>query len=137
MIFKMLDKLNSFKDYASVVLRLVFLYYLFTSISSGIYKPSYADKFAENLTGLGFPIPLFFSYLGIWSVVIGYLLLVIGYKARLAAIPLINYFGVAIFVFHVPEGHGVKESFSAIILFILSIFFFINGPGKPSVDESF
>lgn len=135
MIFKLLDKLKKVKDYAPLVLRLVFLYYLITSISSGIYKPSYAEKFAGNLTGLEFPVPLFFSYLGIWSVVIGYTLLVIGYKVRLAAIPLIIYFGVALLSYHIPEGHGVKESFSAIVLLLLSVFFLIYGAGKPSIDD--
>ncbi len=132
---KLLDKLDKFKAYAPVVLRLVFLYYLVTSLSSGIYKPSYAHKFAENLTGLGFPVPLFFAYLGIWSVVIGYVLLVLGYMSRLAAIPLIIYFMVALLSYHIPEGHGVKESFSAVVLLLLSVFFLIHGAGKPSIDK--
>lgn len=134
-MFKLLNKLEAIKDYASLVLRLVFLYYLITSISGGIYAPSYAEKFSENLTGLGFPIPLFFSYLGIWSVLIGYALIVVGYKVRLAAIPLIIYFAVALLSYHIPEGHGVKESFSAIVLLLLSCFLLINGAGKPSIDE--
>lgn len=134
-MFKLLNKLEAIKDYAPLVLRLVFLNYLITSVSSGIYAPSYAEKFSENLTGLGFPIPLFFSYLGIWSVLIGYALVVIGYKVRLAAIPLIIYFAVALSSYHIPEGHGVKESFSAIVLLLLSCFLLINGAGKPSIDE--
>jgi len=137
MIFKLLDRLNGIRDYAPVVLRTVFLYYLITSLSGGIYAPSYAAKFSENLAGLGFPIPLFFSYIGIWSVLIGYTLLVIGYKVRLAAIPIIIYFAVALVTYHVPEGHGVRESFSAIILFLLGCFLLINGAGKPSIDEGF
>ncbi len=135
MIFKLLNKLEKFKAYAPLVLRLVFLYYLVTSLTSGIYKPSYAHKFAENLTGLGFSTPIFFAYLGIWSVLIGYTLITLGYKTRLATIPLIIYFAVALFSYHIPEGHGIKESFSAIVLLLLGIFFLINGPGKPSIDE--
>ncbi|WP_350284570.1 DoxX family protein [uncultured Croceitalea sp.] len=135
MIFKILDKLNRFKEYAPMFLRAVFLYYLISSLSSGIYTPAYAEKFSKNLTGLGFPIPLFFSYLGIWSVLIGYTLVVIGYKVRLAAIPLIIYFAVALLTYHIPEGHGVRESFSAIMLMLLACFLLINGAGKPSIDE--
>lgn len=137
MIFKTIDKLNGIKDYAPIILRVVFLYYLITSISSGTYAPSYAEKFSENLEGLGFPIPLFFSYLGIWGVLIGYTLVVIGYKTRLASIPLIIYFAVALFTYHIPEGHGVRESFSAIMLMLLGLFFLINGAGKPSIDQGF
>ncbi len=134
-MLRLLNKIDAIKAYAPVVLRIVFLYYLVTSISSGIYAPSYAEKFSENLEGLGFPLPLFFAYLGIWSVLIGYALIVIGYKVRLATIPLIIYFAVALLSYHVPEGHGVKESFSAIILLLLSIFLLLNGAGKPSIDD--
>lgn len=134
-MFKFLDKLESIKDYAPIIFRLVFLYYLITSLLGGIYTPSYAEKFSENLAGLGFPFPLFFSYLGIWSVLIGYAFVVIGYEVRLAALPLIIYFGVALITYHIPEGHGVRQSFSAIMLMLLGFFFLINGAGKFSIDE--
>lgn len=134
-MFKFIDKLDKIKDYAPIVLRLVFLYYLITSLSGGIYAPRYAEKFSENLSGLGFPIPLFFSYLGIWSLLIGYILVVIGYKMRLATIPIIIYFAIALLAYHIPEGHGIRESFSAIMLMLLGFFFLINGAGKPSIDE--
>jgi uncharacterized membrane protein YphA (DoxX/SURF4 family) len=87
------------------------------------------------LQSLGFPAPLFWAYLGTYSVFICYVLIVIGYQTQLAAIPIIIYFAVAILTFHLPSGHTIGKTMPATVLMVLGFFFLFNGAGKPSVDN--
>lgn len=99
------------------------------------YEFSAIEKFSENLKGLGFPLPLAFAFVGTWMVLIGYVLVVIGWKTKWAAIPVVIYFGVAVFVYHVPEGHGLSKMMAALAPMMMGLFFMLHGAGKPSVDE--
>lgn len=135
MITKAINQLEKVKAYAPVFLRIIFLLYFITSLKAQVYLPSVIEPFSERLAGLGFPMPLFFAYLGSWSVFIAYILIIVGWQTRLAAIPIIIYFAVAILTYHIPKGHGISETMSATVLFVLGCFFLLNGAGKPSIDE--
>ena len=110
MIEKMVNRLERCRDYAPLFLRFVFLLYFITAIKAQVFTPSVIEKFSEQLINLGFPAPLFFAYLGSWSVFICYFLIIIGWKTRVAAIPIIIYFLVAILSYHLPAGHGMYIS---------------------------
>ena len=135
MIFRFLDNLEKFKPYAPVGIRLVFLLYFILAIKAKVYLPDTIEKFSESLSGMGLPAPLFFAYLGSWSLLIAYIMIVIGYKVRLAAVPVVIYFLIAVFGFHVASGHGISQTMSATVLLVMAIFLLLNGAGKPSVDE--
>lgn len=64
-----------------------------------------------------------------------YFLIVIGWMTRWAAIPVIINFIVALVWGHLIPGHELSKMVSAIVLLILGIFFLLNGPGKPTLDE--
>jgi len=123
------------KDYAPVCLRVVVGLYLYTALKAKVYLPSVASKFSEQLENLNFPFPLFMAYLGTWALLLSYIALVVGYKVRWAAIPMIIYFAVALLTYHLPEQHSIRESMPAIVLMVLGCFFLMNGAGRPSVDE--
>jgi putative oxidoreductase len=123
------------KELAPLFLRLIFGIYLFLSLKAAVYTPTAINDFATSLAGLGLPAATFLAYLGTWSVLISYCLLLIGWKTRWAAIPVIIYFTVALVWGHIIPGHGLSKMISAIVLLVLGIFFLLNGPGKPSVDE--
>ena len=123
------------KEYAPLPLRMIFVYYLFTALKSQVYAPSTINSFAENLEGLNWPMPLVLAWIGSYTVLIGYVLIIVGFKIRYAAIPIIIYFAVASFGFHFAQGHSVKDAMPALILMALGIFFLFNGAGKPSIDE--
>jgi len=135
MINKMINRLDNWKGYAPLFLRFVFLLYFITAVKAKVFSPSVIEKFSEQLINLGFPAPLFFAYLGSWSVFICYFLIIIGWKTRLAAIPIIIYFLVAILSYHLPAGHGISKTMPATVLFVLGCFFLLNGAGKLSIDE--
>jgi putative oxidoreductase len=132
-----LDKLKQFKSYAPFFLRIVFLLYLITAFKAEVYKPEIIEIFSNQLARLGFPSPLFFAYLGTYTVFISYMLLVLGWQVRLASIPIIIYFMVGILTYHIPEGHSISKIIPALVLMFLGFFFLLNGAGKPSVDEGF
>ena len=134
-ILKSIDKLDRFKDYAPIGIRFVFFLYLILAIKAQSFLPSNIEKFASNLAEMNWLMPTFLAYLGSWSVFVGYIMVVLGWKTRLASIPIVIYFLVAVFGFHVAKGHGISETMSATVLLVMSIFLLLNGAGKPSIDE--
>jgi putative oxidoreductase len=127
--------MKKLKDYSPIVLRVIFLLYFYTAFKFEVYKPTTVEEFSKQLIALKFPIPLFFAYLGTYSVFISYFLIIIGWKTRWAALPIIVYFAVAILAYHIPEKHTISKTMPATVLLVLGIFFLMNGAGKPSVDE--
>jgi len=134
-VFNKTDRLEKFKDYAPIGIRFVFLLYLILAIQHQSFLPSNIEKFAENLAEMNWPASTFLAYLGSWSVFIAYIFVVIGWKVRLASIPIVIYFLVAVFGFHMAKGHGISETMSATVLLMMSIFLLMNGGGKPSIDN--
>ena len=130
-----MDMLDQYREYAALPLKLVFLYYLITALSAGSYQWSKIAAFSEQLSGLGFPMPIFFAAVGTYMLFIAYICIVVGWQTRLASIPIIIYFAIAIVTYHIPKDHGIRDAFPAIVLLLLGIFFLINGSGKPSVEK--
>ena len=135
MLIQKLNDLSRYKDYAPIFLRLIFLLYLVSALRAKVFLPSVISDFSEQLVKLNFPVPLFMAYLGTWTALIGYIMIILGWKTRLAAIPIIIYFAVAILTYHLPEGHGLRQTMPATVLLVMGCFLLINGPGKPSFDE--
>jgi putative oxidoreductase len=122
-------------NYAPIFLRMVFALYLYLALKAGVYTSVAHDKFASNLAGLGLPASSLLAYISTWSMLIAYTLISIGWFTRLAAIPVVINFIVALVWGHLLTGHEISKAISAIVLLVLGIFFLLNGPGKPSVDE--
>jgi putative oxidoreductase len=120
---------------APLCLRLIIALYFYLSLKAQVYQPGVIEAFAGNLKKLGLPAPLFMAWLGTWSVLISYALIIAGWFTRYAAIPVIIYFIVAIIWGHIIPGHTISKAMPAVILLLLGVFFLLNGPGKPSVDE--
>lgn len=122
---------------APLCLRLIFGLYLYLSLKAQVYKPDVIELFGNSLDKLGLPLPHVLAWVGTWMVLIAYVLIVIGWHTRYAAIPVILYFIVALVWGHIIPGHTLSKAMPAIILLMLGVFFLLNGPGKPSVDEGF
>ncbi len=121
--------------YAPAFLRIIFAIYLYLSIKAEVYTSVALTGYGENLTKLGMPYGNILAYISTFSMFICYTLLVIGYKAKWAAVPVIINFVVAIVYGHVLTGHTISKALPATVLLVLSIFILLNGPGKPSIDE--
>jgi putative oxidoreductase len=127
--------LEKYKPWAPVFLRIIFALYLYLAIKAGVYTNEAHNQYAENLDKIGLPASSFLAYLSTWSMLVCYFLITIGWFTRYAAIPVIINFIVAIVWGHILQGHLVSSAMAATVLLVLAIFFLLNGPGKPSVDE--
>ena len=67
--------------------------------------------------------------------VVGPLLVLIGYKTKLATIPPMITMIVALLFIHLSDPIGVKEK--AILFLIMFLVIFLAGPGKYSVDRRY
>jgi putative oxidoreductase len=121
--------------YATVFLRAVFAWYLFLAVKAEVYTAQATTDYAKRLSELGLPASGFLAYLSTWSMLICYFLIIIGWKTRYAAIPVVINFLVAIIWGHIIPAHSPAKATAALVLLLLGIFFLLNGPGKPSVDE--
>jgi uncharacterized membrane protein YphA (DoxX/SURF4 family) len=120
-------KIENLQSYAPIFIRLAFGYHLIQ------YTAGSANY--EWLGAKGVPMPYFMSWLYILTEFIGGIALIIGFKIRWFAIPLIITFTVACLLIHL--GDEYKKSFEAIQMLFISFFFLFNGSGKLSIDEYF
>ena len=124
--------LNGFKESLGM---LVFRVVLGGSmLTHGIPKlMNYTDKlnsFPDPL-GIGSPITLSF---GVFAEFFCSALIILGLKARLAAIPLMVTMSVATLIVHANEPFGSKEK---AVLFLAGFFMiFMAGPGRFSIDRN-
>ncbi|WP_100613029.1 DoxX family protein [Confluentibacter lentus] len=86
-------------------------------------------QFADPI-GVGQTLSLIFALIG---EVIAPILIIIGFKTRLATIPAIVTMAVAAFVVHANDPIDVKEK--ALLFLICFVAIFLAGAGKYSVDK--
>jgi putative oxidoreductase len=82
---------------------------------------------------MGVPFPYLMGWIYILTEFIGGIAIIVGFKTRWFALPLIFNFIVALVLVHL--GKTYKESFEAIQMLAVSFFFLFNGSGKLSVDD--
>lgn len=83
-----------------------------------------------SVFGLGAPISLVLAVLG---EVVFPILIIIGFKTRLSAIPVVCTMAVAAFIYHANDPYGVKEK--ALLFLIGFISIALLGPGRYSADK--
>jgi len=128
-----LDKLfEPLKNYAPLLIRLAFGFHLLYYSWQPVISLS-AGESASFLSSLGIPFPILMSWLYVLTEFIGGLLLIVGYKVRWVALPLIVTFIVASFVAHF--GDPYEKSFQALQMLAVSSYFLIGGAGKLSLDS--
>ncbi|WP_027124846.1 DoxX family protein [Gelidibacter mesophilus] len=120
---------NSINDFGLLILRVGFSGMLLThgvpKINILLDNPS---GFADPL-GVGGTVSLIMAIIG---EVVAPILVLIGFKTRIAAIPAIATMAVAAFVVHINDPFGVKEK--ALLYLIGFIVIAMVGPGRYSVD---
>lgn len=85
-------------------------------------------KFADPI-GLGSTTSLILTLIG---EVLAPVLIIIGFKTKLASIPAIITMLVAAFVVHISDPIGTKEK--ALLYLVCFLVIFLTGPGKYSID---
>lgn len=126
-------KFDYLQPYAAVFIRLAFGYHLIQYTYGAVFNLTAGSDNYEWLGSKGVPFPYFMSWLYILTEFVGGIALIIGFKTRWFAIPLIINFIVAYCLVHL--GDEYKKSFEAIQMLFVSFFFLFNGSGKLSIDE--
>lgn len=116
------------------------LYWGWQFFEAGLGKFPKIDEIASYFGTLNIPFPLFNAYLAASTEMLGGLLLMVGFGARLAAIPLIITMLVALFTAHHDATLKIFEDSTLFlkqgpITFLLTaITIFVFGPGMFSLD---
>ncbi len=114
-----------------------FIFRVFIGLSMafghGLGKLPPPEQLIAGVTSMGFPLPIVFAWAAALSEFIGALLITMGFYTRWAAASLGFTMAIAAFVVHGADPFKVKEL--ALIYFISSIFFLLNGAGPYSLDK--
>lgn len=93
-----------------------------------IALPDASIDFPDPL-GIG---PVFSIYLAIFAELIGGLAILVGFRARLASLPVIATFIVAVFLVHARDSFDEKQV--AILYLVTALYILLAGSGRLSVD---
>ncbi|QAA80388.1 DoxX family protein [Aequorivita sp. H23M31] len=121
---------STIHNFGLLFLRVAFSGMLLTHGIPKLLKLLEGDFGFADPIGMGEPISLVLAILG---EVVFSLLMIIGYKTRLATIPVIFLMCVAAFVIHGNDPFGTKELSLLYLIAFVSIA--ILGPGKFSMDR--
>lgn len=90
------------------------------------------DGIIQGITDRGWPLPVLQAYMVTSVEFVGGILLVVGLLTRPAALMNIGLFAVITFMYHWADPFPKKEK--ALLFLVLSIYTFLAGPGRASVD---
>ena len=127
-----LDRFSYLQPYAALFVRLAFGYHLVQYTYGDVFELTAGSSNKDWLAGMGVPFPYLMGWIYILTEFIGGIAIIIGFRTRWIALPLIFNFAVAIVLVHL--GKTYKESFEAIQMLAVSFFFLFNGSGRLSVD---
>jgi len=103
----------------------------------GIRKFQNPDGVVGMLTGIGFPIPLVFTWILILSEIIFGALILIGYKVKYTAWPLVIILLVATLTVVLPSGGFNSVNFYFHLISIAGLITIaLTGPGKWAITKS-
>ncbi|WP_370088632.1 DoxX family protein [Ekhidna sp.] len=126
------QKLASMADYGFLFPRIAFgihlLYYSWGSVTSLDVSGD-----ASWLAAHGVPLPTLAAWAYLFTEFLGGMALIIGFRVRMFAVPLIITFLVAYFMVHLNDSY--QDAYPALQMLAMSCFFLFAGSGKPSLDE--
>jgi putative oxidoreductase len=124
--------------------RLAFLPPLLARITLGVLfmgtgwgKVHSLDKVAEFFAELGIPAPAFQAAMVSWIELVGGALILVGFAARSAAVPLAVSMVVALITAKASEIHGASDLFGTVefTYFVMLVWIAIVGPGPMALDR--
>lgn len=120
---------NNFNDLGLLLLRIGFGGFMLTHGIPKISMLSNPSDFGDPI-GVGPTLSLILALIG---EVLAPILLIVGYKTKLAAIPAVITMAIAAFIVHASDDLGTKEH--ALLFLIAFLVLFFTGAGKYSIDK--
>jgi putative oxidoreductase len=130
---KLAELSEKLQPYAAIFIRLAFGYHLLQYCYGDVFQGTAGSGNEEMLSKSGVPFPYFMGWLYILTEFIGSISMIIGFKVRWFAFALVINFIFALYLVHLDKTY--MQSFEAIQMLAVSLFFLFNGSGKLSVDD--
>ena len=128
----MLNRLDRYKEYGPVFIRLMIGFHLIYGTQDNIFSYARMEEFAAFLSAHNVPLPLFAAFVSAYAQFICGILFIVGALTRYAALVMIINFIVAILLVHTGDPYPAK--FPALMMLAASCFLFLHGPGLLSLD---
>ena len=129
----MLNRLDKFKEYGPIFIRLIVGFHLVYGTQDNVFSYARMEEFAAFLSAHNVPFPLFAAFLSAYAQFICGILFIVGAATRYAAFVMIVNFIAAILIAHLGDPYPAK--FPALMMLAGSCFLFLHGPGELSVDR--
>jgi putative oxidoreductase len=130
---KITELSEKLQPYAAIFIRLAFGYHLLQYSYGDVFQGTGGSGNEEMLSKVGVPFPYLMGWLYILTEFTGSISMIIGFKVRWFAFALVINFIVALYLVHLDKTY--TQSFEAIQMLAVSLFFLFNGSGKLSVDD--
>ena len=129
----MLNRLDKFKEYGPVFIRLIIGFHLVYGTQDNVFSYARMEEFAAFLSAHKVPFPLFAAFVSAYAQFICGILFILGFATRYAAFVMIINFIAAILIAHLGDPYPAK--FPALMMLAGACFLFLHGPGELSVDR--
>jgi putative oxidoreductase len=126
------DGENSSSTATNVALTALRVFAGYALMTHGFGKFGNIDKFAENVSGIGFPMPIVFAWAAALSEFLGGIFLAFGFLTRVAAFFVAFTMSTALLRVHINDPFQ-KQELAFLYLFI-SLAFLLMGANKWSID---
>lgn len=129
----MLNRLDKFKEYGPIFIRLIIGFHLVYGTQDNVFSYARMEEFAAFLSAHKVPFPLFAAFVSAYAQFICGILFILGFATRYAAFVMIINFIAAILIAHLGDPYPAK--FPALMMLAGACFLFLHGPGELSVDR--
>lgn len=118
------------------VLRLFVGIRLFYGVIDNVLSWQHMMEFAGFLESFGFPFPIVCAVVSVWAQFIGSIMLILGWKVRVAGIVLVVNFVVAMAMVHLPAGDTIEAMTPPLAMLFGALALVFTGAGRLALDRT-
>lgn len=104
-------------------------------VLDNVLSLSHMKEFAGFLSQFTFPFPMFSAFLSVYVQLIASILILIGWKTRIAAAFLAFNFLIALIMVHLKSGDSLEALTPALAIFCIVLALIFTGAGKYAIDN--
>lgn len=125
--------LDQRRDFGVLLLRLFISFRLIYGVQDNIFSWDKMKEFEGFLAAHNFPLPILCAVVSVYAQAVVGLLILLGWKTRVAALLMIINFLVALIVVH--RNDSIEVMTPALAVLFACILFLFQGAGKYSIDK--
>ncbi|MGI8600532.1 MAG: DoxX family protein [Chitinophagaceae bacterium] len=129
-----IDWLNRNKDLGVLFFRLFIGIRLVYGVLDNVFVWNHMILFSDFLKQSGFPLPLASAIVSVYAQLIAGLMILVGWKIRIAALLMIINFLIAVLMVHL--GQSFEQMTPALAMLFSNVLFLFYGAGKYAFDKT-